>query len=188
MNPILTIFKHAMNRVPAFNRTLTFLFAGFILTTNAQTAIIAHKSHSGNAVDFFIDPSSNFGDPGPMLLQVIRLNDSTYVHVMSHWQSDFIFHDTIRYSSLEGKVQDSIYTHDRNRVELINFRNSPDSLKVKTPTQLKPYYELQAEPQPETAPKKKRKQSYLLFLFGITGGGLLAFRALTRMFTRQITT
>lgn len=148
----------------------------------SQTAIIAHKSHSGTAADFFIDPSTNFGEPGPQLIQVVRLNDSTYVHVMSEF-SGFIYHDTIRYNSQAEKSPDSLYERRKDYIELINFKNSPDSLKVKKPTLR--YEELQVEPQQETVPKKKKK-SYLLFLFGITGGGMLLMRLFSRILTPQV--
>lgn len=152
--------------------------------SQAQTAIIAHKSHSGTAADFFIDPSTNFGDPGPSLIQIVRLNDSTYVHVMSEF-SGYIYHDTMRYNRKEGKLLDSIYEREKY-IELINFRNSPDSLKVKPPT--KPNYnELQVKPQQEVVPRKKKKRSAILFIFLVTGGGLLAFRFFSRIFTPQVT-
>jgi len=165
------------------------LSASFI---EAQTAIIAHKSHSGTAVDFFIDPSSNFGDPGPQLIQVVRLNDSTYIEVYSEF-SGVIYHDTIRKHrkiSTYHEDIDSIYQQEyyKNHVEYINLMNRADTGRIKTPTLIeikevqKPNYNRPAqEPNP-----KKKKRSYLLFLFGITGGGLLIFRALNRMFTPQI--
>lgn len=152
------------------------------LVSQAQTAILAHKSHSGTAADFFIDPSTNFGEPGPSLIQIVRLNDSTYVNVYSEF-SGFIYHDTMHYNSREGKALDSLYQSEKNYLELIDFKNSPDSLKVKTPTLR--YNELQVEPQQEAAPKKKKK-SYLLFLFGITGGGMLLMRLFSRLFTPQV--
>jgi hypothetical protein len=163
----------------------TIFLSILCLTTfvsQSQTAIIAHKSHSGTTADFFIDPAGNFGEPGPQLIQVVRLNDSTYVHVMSEF-SGFIYHDTIRYNSQTEKYPDSLYEREKDYIELINFKNSPDSLKVKTPTQR--HQELQIEPQQEATPKKKKK-SYLLFLFGITGGGMLLMRLFSRILTPQV--
>jgi hypothetical protein len=163
----------------------TILLALICFTTfvsQSQTAIIAHKSHSGTAADFFIDPSGNFGDPGPQLIQVVRINDSTYVHVMSEF-SGFIYHDTMRYNSQIGKTSDSLYEREKDYIQLINFKNSPDSLKVKMPTLR--YNELEVEPQQEVAPKKKKK-SYLLFLFGITGGGMLLMRLFNRILTPHV--
>ncbi len=170
------------------------LSASFI---KAQTAIIAHKSHSGTVVDFFTDPSSNFGEPGPQLIQVVRLNDSTYIEVYSEF-SGVIYHDTIR---KHRKIRtyhedvDSIYQQEyyKNHVEYINLMNTADTGRVKTPSlQLQKMIEVKEVQKPnynrpaqEPNPKKK-KRSYLLFLFGITGGGLLIVRALNRMFTPQI--
>lgn len=163
---------------------LVFSICFITSLSQAQTAIIAHKSHSGSAVDFFMDPNTNFGEPGPQLIQVVRINDSTYVHVMSEF-SGFIYHDTIRYNSSKAKLLDSLYEHKKNYVELINFKNSPDSLKVKPPTQDQ-YNEMKIKPQQEATPKKKKK-SYLLFLFGITGGGMLLMRLFSRILRPQIT-
>ncbi len=151
--------------------------------SQAQTAIIAHKSHSGAAESFFTDPSTNFGDPGPQLIQIVRLNDSTYVHVMAEF-SGFIYHDTMRYKKQEAKILDSLYERDKDHIELINFKHSPDSLKIKPPTQDR-YHEMKIKPQQEVAPRKKKK-SYLLFLFGITGGGMLLMRFFGRILRPQV--
>lgn len=165
--------------------------------SQAQTAIIAHKSHSGTAMDFFIDPSTNFGDPGPQLIQIVRLNDSTYIEVYSEF-SGFIYHDTIRKHrkiSTYREDVDSIYQQEYYRhVEYINLKNTADSGRVKTPSlQLQKMIENTGpspqesdyKPVQEPNPKKK-KRSYLLFLFGITGGGLLMLRMINRLFSPQI--
>lgn len=156
--------------------------------SQAQTAIIAHKSHSGTAVDFFIDPNTNFGEPGPQLIQLIRLNDSTYIQVYSEF-SGMIYHDTVRknskYNYYNGDV-DSIYLQPHYRhIEYINLQNKADTGHVKTPslqlhkmiekTELTPQKPDDSKPRQEISPKKKKK-SYLLFLFGITGGGMLLIR------------
>jgi hypothetical protein len=157
----------------------------------AQTAIIAHKSHSGSSSDFFIDPNTNFGEPGPQLIQVVRLNDSTYVNVYSEF-SGFIYHDTVRNKidynlNIDSLKQPGYY----NRIEYINFKNSPKDIKPKTPgyriQEMKSQEIIPDEaPIDQPAPKKKKK-SFLLFLFGITGGGLLLFRFVSRVFAPRVT-
>ena len=152
--------------------------------TQAQTAIIAHKSHAGASADFFIDPSTNFGDPQAIykLIQVVRLNDSTYVNVYMDEYSSYINHDTIHSAVNYHLNIDSLKKGDfyHSEVEFINFKDSPKDLKPKTPG-----YRIQEiknkeitpneTPIDQTTPKKKKK-SYLLFLFGITGSGMLLIK------------
>jgi hypothetical protein len=163
---------------------LLFFICFVAFVTQAQTAIIAHKSHSGSSADFIIDPSTNFGDPGPSLIQIIRLNDSTYVNVYSEF-SGFIYHDTIRHQINYNLNIDSIQKRSYyDQVEYINFKDSPKDLKPKTPGvgihEFKSEEIIQNEaPVDQPAPKKKKK-SYLLFLFRITGGGMLLMRLFSR--------
>lgn len=179
-------------------KTLLIVFVLFAcLHTSAQTAIIAHKSHSGAATSFFTDPNSNFGEPGPQLIQIVRLNDSTYIEVY-HSFSGMTYHDTIRknrkFSTYHEDV-DSIYQQEYfKHIEYINLKNVADTGRVKAPSlQLKQMIkntetspqESDYKPVQEPNPKKKKK-SYLLFLFGITGGGLWIFRILNRVFSPQI--
>ncbi len=155
------------------------------LLTQAQTAILAHKSHSGSAVDFFTDPSTNFGIPSRKLQQVVYLNDSTVIHVYSRYGTDFDY-DTIRKHTNYSLNIDSVKQQSPHlqRVEYVNFKHSSPASKIKqTPTDPSISPELKPDPTPQ-APAKKKK-SYLLFLFGITGGGLILFRALDGLFHRK---
>lgn len=165
----------------------------------AQTAIIAHKSHSGAAASFFTDPNSNFGEPGPQLIQIVRLDDSTYIQVFREF-TGMIYHDTVRKNSRLSNYNpkiDSIYQQGyyKQHIKYINLKNNVDTGHIQAPSlQLHEMIEkeivtpenktIQPTPQ-ENAPKKK-KRSYLLFLFGITGGGLLMFRILNRVFSPQM--
>jgi hypothetical protein len=159
------------------------------LLTQAQTAILAHKSHSGSAVDFFTDPSTNFGIPSRKLQQVVYLNDSTVIHVYSRYGTDFDY-DTIRKHTNYSLNIDSVKQQSPHlqRVEYVNFKHSSPASKIKqspsgrrTVEEIQPYQ--QVEPT-QKAPAKKKK-SYLLFLFGITGGGLILFRAVDGLFHRK---
>lgn len=151
--------------------------------SQSQTAIIAHKSHSGTAADFFTDPSTNFGEPGPQLIQIVRVNDSTCIYVYSEF-SGFIYHDTVRERIHYELNIDSIKETQNNRVEYVNFKHSPKSAKAKNPGNRIQLEEPPVELQPET-PAKKKKRNALPFIFFITAGGLLAFRVFNRMLTPQ---
>mgnify|MGYP006182332927 CR=1 FL=1 len=152
--------------------------------SHSQTAIIAHKSHSGTEMDFFTDPSTNFGEPGPQLIQIVRLNDSTCVHVYSEFSSGFIYHDTVRERTRYELNIDSVKETQNNRVEYVNFKHSPKSAKAKKPGNLIQLQEQPAELQQET-PAKKKKRNALPFIFFVTAGGLLVFRFFNRMLTPQ---
>lgn len=161
--------------------------------SQAQTAIIAHKSHSGMAVNFVIDPNSNFGEPGPQLVQIVRLNDSTYIQVFQEF-SGMIYHDTVRKNSPWGNYNpkvDSIYQQGyyKQHIKYINLENNADTGHIQAPSlQLHKIIEKEVitpenqdiQPMPEENTPKKKKKSYILFLFGITGGGMLLIRLFSR--------
>jgi hypothetical protein len=174
---------------------LLLLSCSFGLFSQAQTAIIAHKSHSGTASDFFTDPSTNFGKPSPRLVQVIRLNDSTSVEVIDHYNGHYQY-DTIynnpNYANYNLNI-DSIQQKARYRnVEYINFKKSPKSINQKSPeidtqkmNEITPQ-KSQIDPKQEIPPKKKKKKNALLFIFLMTGGGLLLFRLFNRILTPRV--
>lgn len=155
------------------------LFLVTCLISQAQTAIIAHKSHSGTAADFFVDPSGNFGGPAPRLVQVIRLNDSTSIEVIDHWDEIYRY-DTVYKNPIYADYNlniDSIREGFYDHVEYINFKNSPDSFKIKSPAYIaKPFERVQQTNTKQEQSPRKKKRSYLLFLFGITGSGMLLMR------------
>jgi hypothetical protein len=150
------------------------------------------------ASTFVIDPSGNFGIPPSRLTQVIRLNDTASIEVYEDFGGSFRYSDTVyrdpNYSNYQLNI-DSMNRNRYQRVDYINFKHSPDSLKPRIPGYQQPVKINAEEPQknlemnpsvPENTPKKKKK-SYLLFLFGITGGGMLLFGALNRLFIPQTT-
>lgn len=162
---------------------ITLAFTHFITLGMAQTPLIAHKSHSGTTAAFFIDPSSNFGairidmenerPLEPLKLNTtehfIPLNDSTMIVETKDFNQQVIKVDTLpnkqRYSDaiFRYKYQDSIRKEEQLKHEQ-ELRKQQEEQKKQI--------ELQQQQLNET-PKKKEKKSYLLFLFGITGGGML---------------
>jgi hypothetical protein len=176
-------------------KTVFLFFACLIGSfSQAQTAIIAHKSHSGTSADFFIDPSTNFGIPSPQLVQVIRLNDSTSIEVYDNYHGYYEYdtvYNNLFYSNYNLDLDSIAKSPYHYKVEYLNFKKSPKSLKQKPPGNRIQQIEkiqadqLQAVPQQEASPKKK-KRSALLFIFLITGGGLLLFRFVNRLFKSQV--
>jgi hypothetical protein len=157
--------------------------------TYAQTAIIAHKSHSGTASDFSSEAFGNFGIPSRKMVQVVYLNDSTTLNVYTRFDIEFevdTIHSPISYNlNIDSIKKVSPYLQE---IEYVNFKHSPKSAKSKIPvngSKLKSSESIEsnplAQPNPvETHPLQKKKKSYLLFLFGITGGGMLLMKLFGR--------
>lgn len=74
-----------------------------VFQSNAQTAIIAHKSHSGTENGFFVDPNTNFGIPSSITLKRDTLNDSTVVILERDWSNrEILTRDTIVYQLVDS--------------------------------------------------------------------------------------
>lgn len=103
----------------------------------AQTAIIAHKSHAGTENTFFIDPSTNFGIPDDVYIRTDSISDSIAVRISQDWSNRSIVNfDTIRLKKSENgtpyyeyigysKVyvspeNDTIHFTEKNQEELMN--------------------------------------------------------------------
>src|SRR6218665_2820149 len=66
--------------------TFFTIFTFVLFSSNAQTSLIAHKSHSGNKRDYLIDPNSNFGrdntyDAHEMVFLDPSLNEYRYKRI-----------------------------------------------------------------------------------------------------------
>ena len=165
---------------------LTLLFTYFFLIGNAQTPLIAHKSHTGSSNSYTITSNSNFGairidfdQPGQQLKPYQSedfkpLNDSVMILKISDMNQNVIKIDTLpnkeKISSMvfEFRYKDSI----RKKEIEENYKQELEYEEELKQQQL----ESQKQLNQETAPVKKKKKSYLLFLFGITGGGMLLMR------------
>lgn len=167
------------------NQILSGVFAVFVLSVSAQTPLIAHKSHSGTAISFFIEPSTNFGaikidlQPEPLINQTFKpVNDSVIIREVLDYEGQIIQMDTLtnknRYSPalFKWKYEDSIKREERQKIQ---------EEQLKYDEEQKKQLELQQQQinNPSTS-KKKEKKSYLFFLFGITGGGMLLMRLFGR--------
>ncbi len=167
---------------------LTLFFAYSILFGNAQTPVISHKSHAGSSANYFIDPSSNFGQirmdfDGPFQQPKLYkaenfkpLNDSVIILEITDIEQKVVSRDTFpnkekysplvfqaRYTdSIQRKEQEEIYKREMEQEELLKKQ-------IESQQQLN-----------EPTPVKKKKKSYLLFLFGITGGGFLLIKLVNR--------
>jgi hypothetical protein len=159
---------------------LTLLFAYSLTPGMAQTPLIAHKSHAGTSISYFMDPSSNFGaikidlQPEPLINQTFHpINDSVIVREVLDYEGQIIQRDTLsnkeKYSPLifQARYKDSIRKKELEE----NHKRELDQEEQLRKQQLESQEQLN-----EPVPTKKKKKSYLLFLFGITGGGMLLMR------------
>jgi hypothetical protein len=155
---------------------------------NAQTPLIAHKSHTGTSNSYLIAANSNFGQikviPETLDQNTIQskpvelfipLNDSTILKRTTSPRN-------ATYNNPSNTKTDTL--PNKNHYTVFEFRQKyEDSINQLRLEKNKFQYETQdSKPtesiNPETTPVKKKKKSYLLFLFGITGGGML----LTKLF------
>lgn len=169
---------------------IALTFASFIYLGNAQTPLIAHKSHAGSSTSYLIVSSSNFGlrrtdfdkqfeQSKPVRSEHFKLlNDSVIILETTDLNQNIIKTDTLknqnRYAPIifELKYKDSI---QKKEIEE-NYKREMEYEEELKQQQL----ESQKQLNQETTPAKKKKKSYILFLFGITGGGMLLMKLLGR--------
>ncbi|WP_343632509.1 hypothetical protein [Fluviicola sp.] len=164
------------------NQIITIIFAGFTILATAQTHLIAHKSHSGSSAGFFIDPNSNFGERIDFNIDTasfyktknfIPLNDTLMILRKTDYRKNTIQTDTLLNNqklsplAFELRYMDSI----RKKELEAEYKRQLEEQEQVQKQQLESRQKLN-----ETTPTKKKKKSYLLFLFGITGGGMLLLR------------
>lgn len=173
---------------------ITLAFAFSLLLGNAQTPLISHKSHAGSSASYLITSSSNFGlrrtdfdkqieQTNPVRSEHFKaLNDSVIILETTDLNQNVIKTDTLKNQNhyapiiFELKYKDSI----RKKEIEENYKREMEQEEQLNKQQL----ESQQQINRETTPVKKKKKSYLLFLFGITGGGML----LMKLFGRPKTT
>jgi hypothetical protein len=69
----------------------------FVLQIQAQTAAIAHKSHSGKSATMPYIREGGFGNPPDQILKVVKINATTIVEFKQDWgQENRNYTDTIK--------------------------------------------------------------------------------------------
>ena len=153
-----------------------------VISLNAQTALIAHKSHSGNEGTFFIDPNSNFGEvafPEDYRIEYYTiLNDTVILRIVSNGYTALTV-DTLRNDQRESletfqiedqrklRIQDSIrLIHDTITVEGMNLIRYRLEQKNSTPI--------------ISNPGIRNPPSFLLVLFCVSAVLLVLIRLVVR--------
>lgn len=171
------------------------------IAISAQTALIAHKSHSGHAKSFGVSFSSNFGrmelpgnfgEPPARIIQVVKLSDSTVLMKNDQWggfSEDTIYHHPIL--SDPNITVDSLKKIFGQDVKFTNFEPkkvedeqnnalpvAPSEYKVPSGQEHLPGLEI---PEKEKEKKKhKRRKSAVIWIWIIGGGTFLGFGWLSK--------
>lgn len=154
-------------------KKISLLFAASCsLTIFAQTPLIAHKSHSGNASTYEIDPSANFGMIAPEIQQIQIINDSTFVKKYGFGYTLYEL-DTVKLTlnQVPADLRDSL-TKVYHKPVIID---STQHIQPQT-QELKPINKRDAKP------LNKKKSSFLLVVILFISGGLLTTKVLENIF------
>lgn len=159
--------------------TLIFSLSGF-----AQTPLIAHKSHAGTRMTFFIDPNSNFGKimHEPRLEQPVfpeynesfqPVNDTTVVKLTTDDNNMLLRVDTIskkKYETIEEvKQKHSTYPNRiQNRSRYMEGGTRKSEIIVSTP------------------PRNTNTPSFLLIFALVSAVGMFLYRILFSRETVQL--
>ena len=156
---------------------------------NAQTALIAHKSHSGSEVSYFVDPNSNFGifiEPTYSLPGTAKtmdwywLNDSTILR-MIYENGEVIEQDTIRnkdrVEQYKFELEDYTSQYEIHRKQ-DSIKKSADSIFLHQ-FQVSPINEKNYVPIIGT-PKQNNNPSFLLVLLAVSAILMVLVRMVVR--------
>jgi hypothetical protein len=141
----------------------------------AQTPLIAHKSHSGSAVSYEIDPSANFGMVAPEIQHIQIINDSTYVKKYGFGQTMYQL-DTVklRLNQIPADLKDSLAKVYHQPIII----DSTQHIQPQT-QEAKPINKRVAKP------VNKKKSSSLLFILIFVSAGLLTTKIIESFFKEQ---
>lgn len=156
---------------------LICMLATVSVTAFSQTAIIAHKSHSGNASTFFTDPNTNFGEPGPTIYETIYINDSTYVRYIQNWGSDYISVDTVRIFKNQNAQPMSAALSKSTRISSNEFERDTAQLNKKI-LQQKDSVQPEMKLEPSSTHKNKSKKSSLPWILVLSVIGFFGSKRL----------
>jgi hypothetical protein len=148
-----------------------FIACSFVVGATAQTAIIAHKSHSGTATTF-LENTGNFGMVAPpTTIQVTKLNDTTVVTTHYRYNKEkVIYRDTLHqhpyYFSTDMTVDSLQKLEPRN--EFIGFPQKSVSSHPSAPTNNRPVQDTnQLQHQQKSTIKNTRKSKHGSSFWGI---------------------
>ena|SRR6218665_2607038 len=165
-------------------KTFILIFSLFIIVQlHAQTPLIAHKSHSGSAVSYFIDPNANFGEvqffPENFRSHDYRsLNDSLILRETTNGYT-VIQIDTL--VNGQGETLESFIQEDLRKMQIIqdSIQKVQDSLMMEGYKKLKEYNENDLTPI-NSHPKNNNNPPFLLVLFGVSAILMILVRIVIR--------
>ena len=154
----------------------------FALVGHTQTGLIAHKSHSGSAKSYVFAEFGNFGEPGPILRIVQKINDTIVVMVsdnMGFISSDTVYNHPL-FSNPNLTIDSLKKSYYDSGIEFINFGKKivDDESQNALPFVIEPTQEaapVEVKSKKQLRKEKRTKKSWIpLFLIGFgTFGGIL---------------
>ncbi len=160
---------------------IIFCFSATFLS-NAQTALIAHKSHSGSEGTFFIDPNSNFGEmafPDDYRIEYYTiLNDSVILRIVSNGYTALTV-DTLRNDQRESLEAFQIEDQRKLRIE-DSIRLITDTITVEGMNLIRYRLEQKNSAPIISNPGAKNPPSFLLVLFCVSAVLMLLVRLVVR--------
>ncbi len=172
-------------------KALTLVLYLFVIASfHAQTPLIAHKSHSGSEVSYFVDPNSNFGifiEPTYSLPGTAKtmdwywLNDSTMLR-MIYENGEVVEQDTIinrdRVEQYKFELEDYASQYEIHRKQ-DSIKKSADSIFLRQ-FQISPINEENLVPIIGTPKQNDNNPSFLLVLFAVSAILMVLVRMVVR--------
>lgn len=162
-------------------KTILFLCSTLCLTAIcAQTPLISHKSHSGTAINYFIDPNSNFGIDetttyGEKTFEYVPLNDKQVVRNIKN-----VFNYPIQVDTLRKPKRMSYERFTEKDLKKIQKKLSKEESKANADREKAQRKQEKAEDVPVNFQKKRNTPSFLLIFFAVSALGMIVMRLFSR--------
>ena len=162
---------------------ILFLCCSFTFLTYSQTPLIAHKSHSGVAKTYFIDPNSNFGEieifPEKVRHYYRSLNDSTVLRQTIN-RNGIEVKDTLKNGQREHI--DSFRQEDLRKLKLVedSIQKVNDSLMIEEYNKSQESEENTVSPVIGSPKQNNSNPSFLLVLFSVSAVLMILVRLVVR--------
>lgn len=157
---------------------ILFLFA-LLLTASlqAQTRLIAHKSHSGGAESYRFETAGNFGnyEPQVTLKEVEKINDTTVV--LTQESMGRISQDTIYHHPVFSDPNMTVDSLKKGYYEDVKFKNFDPKKQKHAPASVAPVSEPKKKQKKHTTARVREDNSLIFLLLG--GGTFLGIGLVT---------
>lgn len=163
---------------------LAVFFTISLVTIFAQTPLIGHKSHSGKALNYFIDPNSNFGIDvytkyGEKTVKYDKLTDTTVLRNTINRYDRIIYRDTLM-KPKSVSYRKFKKTDLKTFIESPKMKNSMSYVEVNTSKSMEMGESVEKR-KPEVAipvsvVKQPNQPSFLLIFVAVSAFGMIVMR------------